>query len=40
MIQVYDKFNLDFNDNASVFNVISKVVLADETVQIYCTMKI
>lgn len=40
MIQVYDKFNLDFNDNASVFNAISKVVLPDETVQIYCSMKI
>ena len=31
MIQVYHTFNLDFKDNASVFNAVSKAVLLAET---------
>ena len=31
MIQVYHTFNLDFEDNASVFNAVSKAVVLAET---------
>ena len=31
MIQVYHTFNLDFKDNGSVFNAVSKAVLPAET---------
>ena len=31
IIQVYHTFNLDFKDNASVFNAVSKAVLLAET---------
>ena len=31
MIQVYHTFNLDFKDNASVFNAVSKAALPAKT---------
>ena len=31
LIQVYNTFNLDFNDNASVSNAVSKAALPAET---------